>query len=44
VLKSTVRDEATGRVAERSVPIEIVAPAASERAAVAPSRPESAGD
>ena len=32
VLKSTVRDEATGRIAERSVPIEIAAP---ERTATA---------
>jgi len=44
VLKSTVRDEATGRIAERSVPIEIVAASGPERTAVAPARPESAGD
>lgn len=41
VLKSTVRDEATGRIAERSIPIEIAAP---ERTAAVPGRPEAAGD
>lgn len=41
VLKSTVRDEATGRIAERSVPVEI---AAAERTVAAPDRPSTAGD
>jgi len=44
VLKSTVRDEATGRIAERSVPIEIVATGSPERTANAPERPGPAGD
>jgi hypothetical protein len=44
VLKSTVRDEATGRIAERSVPIEMAAPRPPDRTAVAPSWPEAAGD
>lgn len=44
VLKSTVRDEATGRIAERSVPIEIVASGSPERTANAPEGPGSAGD
>lgn len=44
VLKSTVRDEATGRIAERSVPIEIQAAAVPERTVAAPDRPGAGGD